>query len=220
MTSSSWIAAAWWAVIGSGLYHGLNPGMGCPLAVAAGMLEHQPRALARALIWLALGHLLAVLVLILPFAVLVSFVQWHDSIRLAMAGIVIASGCWLLVRRRHARVLARIPPAQLGLWSFAAAMAHGAALMLVPIFLGMCRPTEPATAQQRVIGSLIALHLDRALAVAVVHTLGMVTAGGACAWVTYRYVGLAKLRSAWWNTEALWATSLILVGAVSLWTAH
>ena len=218
MTSASWAAAAWWVVIGSGLYHGLNPAMGWPLAVAAGLLERETRALARALGWLTLGHLLAVLVLILPFAMLVSVAQWHDSIQLAIAGIVIASGLWLLVRRRHARVLTRIAPARLGLWSFAAAMAHGAALMLVPIFLGMCRPTQPA--QQRVIGSLIASHLDRALAVAVVHSLAMLAAGGTCAWIAYRYVGLAHLRSAWWNTEALWAASLILVGTVSLWAAH
>jgi len=218
MTSASWAAAAWWAVIGSGVYHGVNPAMGWPLAVAAGMLEREPRALVRALGLLTLGHLLAVLVLILPFAVLVSFAQWHDSIQLAIAAIVIASGCWLLVRRRHARVLSRIGSAQLGLWSFAAALAHGAALMLVPIFLGMCRPAEPT--QQRVIGSLIASQVDRALAVGVVHSLAMLAAGGTCAWITYRYVGLAHLRSAWWNTEALWAASLILVGTVSLWAAH
>ena len=34
--------------------------------------------------------------------------------------------------------MTRIRPTQLGLWSFAVAIAHGAGLMLVPIYLGLC----------------------------------------------------------------------------------
>ena len=47
-----------------------------------------------------------------------------------------------VVNRRHPRVLARIRPSQLGLWSFAVAIAHGAGLMLVPIYLGLCRAAD------------------------------------------------------------------------------
>ena len=43
--------------------------------------------------------------------------------------------CFCFVNRRHPRALARIRPTQLGLWSFAVAIAHGAGLMLVPIYL-------------------------------------------------------------------------------------
>jgi len=32
-----------------------------------------------------------------------------------------------------------MPPSRLALWSFAVAIAHGAGLMLVPIYLGLCR---------------------------------------------------------------------------------
>jgi hypothetical protein len=32
-------AGLWLAVVASGLYHGVNPGMGRPLAVSAGLLE-------------------------------------------------------------------------------------------------------------------------------------------------------------------------------------
>jgi len=42
-------------------------------------------------------------------------------------------------------VLARIPPTQLGLWSFAVAIAHGAGSMLVPIYLGLCSTANPDT---------------------------------------------------------------------------
>ena len=44
--------------------------------------------------------------------------------------------------------LARIPPTQLGLWSFAVAIAHGAGLMLVPIYLGLCREAELDTGHE------------------------------------------------------------------------
>ena len=39
--------ALWAAVVASGLYHGLNPGMGWPLAVAAGLTERRGSAVAR-----------------------------------------------------------------------------------------------------------------------------------------------------------------------------
>ena len=50
--------------------------------------------------------------------------------------------CFCFVNRRHPRALARIRPTQLGLWSFAVAIAHGAGLMLVPIYLGLCRAAD------------------------------------------------------------------------------
>ena len=33
------------------------------------------------------------------------------------------------------------------------------------------------------------------------------------------YLGLAALRKAWWNTEGLWAGSLIAIGSLSLLSA-
>jgi hypothetical protein len=50
--------------------------------------------------------------------------------------------CFCFVNRRHPRALARIRPTQLGLWSFAVTIAHGAGLMLVPIYLGLCRAAD------------------------------------------------------------------------------
>ena len=47
-------------------------------------------------------------------------------------------GVFRLLNRRHPRALARIRPTQLALWSFAIALAHGAGLMLLPIYLGIC----------------------------------------------------------------------------------
>ena len=70
--------------------------------------------------------------------------------------LVIAFGLYRLLDRRHPRALARIPPSQLGLWSFAVAIAHGAALMLVPIYLGLCSATA-GTASASTIGAPVAM---------------------------------------------------------------
>ena len=66
------MAALWWAVIFSGIYHGVNPGMGWPLAVSAALMEQKRRALWRALGLLAAGHFAAMLLILLPFSLLTS----------------------------------------------------------------------------------------------------------------------------------------------------
>src|SRR4029078_1731014 len=143
MSAADWTPAwLWLAVIASGLYHGVNPGMGWPLAVSAGVMERSPRALVAALWPLTAGHLLAMLLVILPFALLVTVVEWQRPIQIGASLLVIAFGLFRLANPRHPRALARISPAQLGLWSFAVALAHRAALMLVAIYLGLCREAE------------------------------------------------------------------------------
>jgi hypothetical protein len=205
----------WLAVIASGLYHGINPGMGWPLAVSAGLMESRSRALLAALWPLAAGHLLAMLVVMLPFALLVALVEWQRQIQIGASLLVIAFGGFRLVNRRHPRALARIPPTQLGLWSFAVAIAHGAGLMLVPIYLGLCRNADLDKAHEAA-GTLISSSLGMAVLVSLVHASAMIAAGGCLAWLVYRYLGLKFVSQSWFNLDAVWAVSLVLVGAVAL----
>src|SRR3974377_1936288 len=116
--------------------------MGGPLALSAGAVERSSRALAAALWPLTVGHLLAMLVVILPFSLLIALVQWQRQIQIGASLLVIGFGIFRFVNPRHPRVLARIRPTQLALWSFAVAIAHGAGLMLVPIYLGLCRAAD------------------------------------------------------------------------------
>lgn len=204
----------WLAVVASGMYHGLSPGMGWPLAVSAGLMENSPRALFAALWPLSVGHLLATLLILLPFAFLLALAQWQREIQAAAALLVIGFGVFLLVNRRHPRSLARIPPTQLGLWSFAVAIAHGAGLMLVPIYLGLCR-SSLLDAGHGAAGRLVVASLSTALLVAIVHFAAMIAAGGTLAWAVYRYLGLKLVSRSWFNLDAAWALSLILVGAVA-----
>ena len=73
---------------------------------------------------------------------MLSLLDWQREIRIGAGCLVIAFGVFRLLNRRHPRALARIRPAQLVLWSFAIALAHGAALMLLPIYLGICSAGE------------------------------------------------------------------------------
>ncbi len=135
--------------------------------------------------------------------------------RSAPAWLSIAFGIFRLVDRRHPRALARIPPTQLGLWSFAVAIAHGAGLMLVPIYLGLCRDNNLDRGHEAA-GSLINANLGVAVLVSVVHATAMIAAGGCTAWLVYRYLGLKFLSRSWFNLDATWAVSLILVGTIAL----
>jgi hypothetical protein len=208
------VAGLWLAVIASGLYHGVNPGMGWPLAVSAGMMEKSPRALVAALSALAAGHLLAMLVIILPFSLLVGLVYWQRQIRIGASLLVVGFGVFRLIDRRHPRALARIKPSQLGLWSFAAAIAHGAGLMLAPIYLGLCEAN--GLDRGAAAGTLISANLAMAVLVSIVHSGAMIAAGGLCAWLVYRYLGLKFVARSWFNLETTWAATLILIGAISL----
>ena len=208
-------ALLWLAVIASGLYHGLSPGMGWPLIVSAGLLERSSRAFFAALWPLGIGHLLAMLAVTLPFGLLIALVQWQRQIQIGASLLIIGFGLFRLVNRRHPRALARIRPTQLGLWSFAVAIAHGAGLMLVPIYFGLCRAAD-LDGSHEAVGALINANLGMALLVSVVHTVAMLAAGGTLAWLVYRYLGLKFVSRTWFNLDATWAFSLILVGALSL----
>lgn len=211
-------AALWWAVVASGLYHGINPGMGWPLAVSAALMERARGSLWKALAALAGGHLLAMTAILFPFSMLVSLVTWQREIQIGAACLVIGLGLYLLVNRRHPRFLARVPPSRLVLWSFLAATAHGAGLMLVPIYLGICDLAQDG-AGHAAVSTLMRSTLATATLVAVVHTLAMTAAGGTLAFGVYRWLGLKFLSRSWFNLDLLWALSLVLVGGLSLWHA-
>jgi hypothetical protein len=189
--------------------------MGWPLAVSAGLMERSSRALVAALRPLTIGHLLAMLVVILPFSLLIAIVQWQRQIQIGASILVIGFGIFRLVNQRHPRVLARIRPTQLAIWSFGVAIAHGAGLMLVPIYLGLCRPAD-LNAGHEAATALINADLSMAVLVSVVHSVAMLAAGGFLAWLVYRYLGLKFVSRSWFNLDTTWAFSLILVGAVSL----
>ena len=208
--SGNWHFELWLAVIAIGTYHGCNPGMGWPLAVSNGMSEKRDSAVFATLVPLAAGHFLAMAVVILPFSILFMVLDWSVAIRLTAGLTVVAFGLYKLANRRHPRFLSRVRPSQLTLWSFLMATAHGAGLMLVPIYLGLCATDHGHVAMAELVRSGLAT----SILVCVAHTLAMALTSGVMAWIVYRYFGLRLLRAAWLNLDKVWAASLILTGAI------
>jgi hypothetical protein len=219
-------AALWLTIVAIGVYHGLNPAMGWPLAVANGMTTQRDSAVFATVLPLGAGHFAAMAVVLVPFAWLSWYVEWSRAIRLGAGALVLVFGIYKLARRRHPRALARIRPSQLAWWSFLMATAHGAGLMLVPFMLGLCA-TAPTTVgagpaamsdgeHATVMNYLAQSNVAIAVAVAAVHTLTMMLAGIAMAWAVYRYLGLQFLRRAWFNLDLVWGASLVVAGAAGV----
>ena len=218
-------AALWLTIVAIGVYHGLNPAMGWPLAVANGLTARQGGAVFATLLPLGAGHFAAMAVVLVPFAWLSWYVEWSRAIRLGAGALVLLFGIYKLLERRHPRALARIRPTQLAWWSFLMANAHGAGLMLVPFMLGLCATppgVDAGAAAMRdaghatVMNYLAQSNAATAVVVAAVHTLAMMLAGVAMAWAVYRYLGLQFLRRAWFNLDLVWGASLVVAGAAGI----
>jgi hypothetical protein len=153
-----------------------------------------------------------------PFAAMTALVAWQSEIRTVAGLLVIAAGAFLLINRRHPRVLARIKPTQLTLWSFAVATAHGAGLMLLPIFLGICSVGKQDAGHQAA-AALMRGNLGTAIAVSFVHATAMIVSGGIVAFAVHEWLGLRFISKGWFNLEIVWALSLILVGAIGVSSA-
>ena len=145
--------------------------------------------------------LLSVLIILLPFALMTALLNWQREIRIGASIVVIAFGAFRLVnRRRPARAGPRIRPSQLAVWSFAIATAHGAGLMLLPIYLGLCA-TEALGAAHQASSILMGQNLATAVLVSLVHTLSMVIAGGVLAFLVHAWLGLQFLSRSWFNLD-------------------
>ncbi len=224
MFDASTVTTLWWAVVVAGVYHGVNPGMGWPLAVSAALMDRKRGAMTKAIAMLGLGHFLAMLAILLPFSMMVFLVQRETEIRMGAGIIVIGMGIYLLINRKHPRFLSRVHPARLAWWSFLAAMAHGAGLMLVPIYLELCRYVGPQTT---VMGhghaaaqALIDSSVMTAFTVALVHTVAMTVSGAVLAVAVHRWLGLKFISRSWFNLDIFWALSLVVVGAFGIYSAH
>jgi hypothetical protein len=204
--------ALWLTVVALGLYHGLNPAMGWPLAVANGMADRRAQSVFATLLPLGVGHFLAIAVALAPFAWLGWYVAWSRPIRIGAGAAVLLFGAFKLIHRRHPRLLARIAPNRLVWWSFLMATAHGAGLMLAPFMLSLC----VAPGHGELAAYLTQANMMTAVLVATVHTLATLLAGIGMAWAVYRYLGLPFLRRAWLNLDAVWGASLVLAGVAGI----
>jgi hypothetical protein len=197
-----------------GAYHGINPGMGWLFAVALGMQQGSARGVWRALPPIVLGHGLAVGV-VLAVAAAAQLVVPLDTLRIVVASILIASGLYRLWRHRHPRYGGmQVGFRDLTIWSFLMASAHGAGFMVLPLVMGTSADLHAATAgHAHAATGAAGWPLSIALGV---HTLTYLAVTALIAWIVYSRVGLAILRTAWFNLDWLWACVLVVTGAIVL----
>src|SRR5215468_10131492 len=201
---------SWAALIGLGAFHGINPGMGWLFAVALGLQERRRSAVLSALLPLGIGHALAVAAAI-AIAVLSGAVMPLRWVRWVVAAILILFGVSRLTRHRHPGWASmRVSKGGLTLWSFLMASAHGAGLMVVPLFLGMAMPV--AHHDMAMNGATT----GTALLATSLHALGYLVITALVAILVFEKFGVAILRKAWINLDMIWAIALIGTGAVSV----
>ena len=205
----------WQAVVLLGAYHGINPGMGWLFAVALGMQQGSARGVWRALPPIALGHLIAVGVVVLT-AALVQAALAPGAMRLFVAVTLMTLGTYRLWRHRHPRFGGmQVGPRDLTVWSCLMASAHGAGFMVLPFVMPTSGTLSAAghehmhdvagTSATSVVGIAVAIH-----------TLAYLSVMALVAWVVYRKLGLRVLRKAWFNMDWLWACALLVTGVVVL----
>ncbi|HYZ16922.1 MAG TPA: hypothetical protein VE591_10995 [Candidatus Acidoferrum sp.] len=206
-----------------GCYHGANPAMGWLFAVALGLQERKTRAVAVAIVPIAIGHLASV-ALIVTIALFAAAILPQAAVRAAAAVLLIGFGISRLIRARHPRwVGMRVGLGGLSVWGFVMATAHGAGLMLLPFVLpthahadrtAMTMPMPMPTQSVDTVGHSVA----RGLALVGVHTLGYLLVATAVALLVYHWLGLKLLRTAWFNGDLLWAGVLIATGVIAFVT--
>ena len=232
---------SWLVLLMLGAFHGINPGMGWLFAVALGLQERRRRGVLAALMPLGLGHALAVaaalvVALLLGAIVPLQFLRW------IVAGILITLGISRLFRHRHARWASmQVGMGRLTLWSFLMASAHGAGLMVVPVFLGMPASSAPmahhhmesmlhsgvsmtstSTIGAQGVAPATAVSPGKATDLAVaalataLHSVGYLVVTAFVALLFYEKLGLGLLRKAWFNLDFFWAISLIATGVIGV----
>lgn len=199
-------------LVALGAFHGLNPAMGWLFAVALGMQERRRRAVIRALLPLAAGHALAVAAAV-AVALAIGSVVPMPGLRWAVAGILGGLGILRFIRHTHPRWASmRVGMGGLTLWSFLMATAHGAGLMVVPIFVGMTMADGGEHAHHLAPG----IGAGAALVATGLHAAGYLIVTALLALLVFEKLGVGLLRRAWFNVDLIWAWALIATGALTV----
>ncbi|MDP2711594.1 MAG: hypothetical protein Q8O56_10280 [Solirubrobacteraceae bacterium] len=209
----------WLTLAALGAYHGLNPAMGWLFAVSQGMQHRERRAVLRALVPIAIGHELSiVLVAIVVFGA--AAIIEPSTLRIGAATVLLAFGIFRFARpRAHPRwTKMRVNRRELAWWSFLMSTAHGAGLMVAPVLIGL-QGAATASAHQH---SEVQMAADVPLLAGglgiALHVGAMLLVMGVVAVVVYEKLGLRMLGKAWLNTDTLWASTFVLAGTITLFT--
>ena len=215
MTHAGLTSTTFWLMLLLGAYHGINPGMGWLFAVALGMQERKGSAVARSLVPIAVGHALAVGIVVLA-AALLGMALPLTVMHYTVAALLVGLGIYCLAGHWHPRwIRMQVGFRDLTVWSFLMASAHGAGVMVLPVLLGSS--TVEAAGQMGSHHPMAAStsHLAGLFAT-MVHTTAYLAVTGVIAWVVYRKLGLGLLRKTWLNFNLVWGAALVITGLFTL----
>jgi hypothetical protein len=105
----------------------------------------------------------------------------------------------------------RVGAGGLTLWSFLMASAHGAGLMVVPVFLGMGHPIDQPACHVMAASAPLAAFFATLL-----HALGYLLITAAVALIVFVKLGVGILRKAWFNVDLVWAATLVATGVITV----
>jgi hypothetical protein len=204
---------SWAMLMALGAFHGINPGMGWLFAVALGMQEGRRGAVLRALVPLGVGHALAVAVavgaaLAMGFAIPLAWLRWP------IAGALVSLGVLRFFRHRHPRWGGmRVSMSGLTVWSFLMATAHGAGLMVVPVFMAMSMLPAGAHAHHM---HAAGAGPGAAFFATSLHAAGYLAVTAFVALLVFEKLGVGILRRAWINLDLIWSAALVATGTLTL----
>jgi hypothetical protein len=204
---------SWAMLMALGAFHGINPGMGWLFAVALGMQEGRRGAVLRALVPLGAGHALAVAGAVAA-ALAIGAVIPTGWLRWPLAAVLVSLGALRFLRHRHPRWAGmRVSMTGLTFWSFMMATAHGAGLMVVPVFVGMSMADEGAHTHQM---AATGAGAGTALLATGLHAVGYLAVTALIAVVVFDKLGVGILRRAWLNLDLMWSAALMAAGMLTL----
>jgi hypothetical protein len=207
------MTTSWAMLMTLGVFHGINPGMGWLFAVALGMQERRRGAVLRALVPLGAGHALAVAGAV-GGALAIGYVIPLGWLRWPIASVLISLGVLRFFRHRHARWAGmRVSMGRLTMWSFLMASAHGAGLMVVPLFMGI---SMSGTGEHAHHMPTAAAGAGTAFFAIVLHSVGYLAVTALIAVVVFERIGVGILRRAWFNLDLIWSAALIATGTLTL----
>jgi hypothetical protein len=197
----------WLALVGLGMYHGINPTMGWLFAVALGLHRGSRSVVVQSLIPIAIGHLLSIALVAGAVLALGLVIDRGSLLIVAGCGLILWALYHLAYGSRHrTRIGMRAGFAGLLGWSFLMASAHGAGLMVAPTLVPLCLSggsIDAVVATGPVIYSLAAVG---------VHTAAVVAVSGLIAIAVYDWIGVGFLRRGWLNFDWLWTGALTATG--------
>jgi hypothetical protein len=181
------------------------------------MQERRRGAVLRALLPLGAGHALAVAgavgaVLAIGHAVPIGELRWPT------AGVLVSLGVLRFFRHHHPRWAGmRVGMRGLTVWSFLMATAHGAGLMVVPVFVGMSMTHAGGHGgHMHHVHAAAGANAGAALFATGLHAASYLAVTAFVALLVFEKLGVGILRRAWFNVDLVWAGALVATGVMTV----